>query len=98
MGITNLSKYISKYGGEDITNTYISIADNPISLKKIEEGKYSLETIFNLYLSKESRLLGKRVLSHIHIVVELDEEEVKGNLYKKLYKALKEIYKQNRDD
>ena len=98
MGITNLAKYISKYGGNDITGTYISIADNPITLKKIEEGKYSLETIFNLYVSKDARLSDKRVLSHIHITVELDDTEIKGNMYKKLYKALKEIYKENRDD
>jgi hypothetical protein len=98
MGITNLSKYISKYGGSDITNTYISIADNLITLKKVDEGKYSLETTFSLYLSKDARLTGKRVLSHIHITVELDGDEVKGNLHKKLYKALKKIYKQTRDD
>jgi len=98
MGIINLDKFISHYGGSDIIETYISIADNSITLKKIEDGKYSLETVFNLYLSKVARLAGKRPLSNIHIVVELDGDEVKGNMYNKLYKALKAIYKQNRDD
>jgi hypothetical protein len=98
MGLINLAKFISKYGGEDITGTYISVGDNPITLKKVEEGKYSLETTFNLYLSKDARLNEKRPLSHIHIAVELDDIEIKGNLVKKLYKALKEIYKENRDD
>ena len=98
MGIINLEKFISHYGGNDIIETYISIADNSITLKKVDEGKYSLETVFNLYLNKEARLAGKRPLSNIHIVDELDGDEVKGNMYKKLYKKLKTIYKQNRDD
>jgi len=98
MGLINLSKFVSKYGGNDITNTYISVADNSITLKKIGKDKYSLETTFSLYLSKDSRLSLKNPLSYIYVVVELDDTEVKGNMYKILYKALKKIYKQTRDD
>ena len=98
MGLINLSKFVSKYGGEDFTDTYISIGDNSVTLKKVEGDKYRLETTFSLYLSKGARLEDKQPLSYIHIDVELDEEEIKGNLHKKLYKALKAIYKENRDD
>ena len=98
MGVINLDTIISKYGGEDITNTYLSISKNYLTLKKVDEGKYSLETTFELYLSKDAKLALKNPLSYIYIAVELEEEDIKGNLYKKLYKELKKIYKKTRDD
>ena len=50
MGLINLNVYTTKYG-YDVTNTYISVGDNDISLKK-ENGSWILETELNIWHSK----------------------------------------------
>ena len=96
MGIINNDSFSTRYG-QDLSKTYISLGDNCIELRK-EEGKYILMGIFNVWLSKESRLNNKSSFSSTIIRKELSASEITSNLYTILYTELKKKYTNTTDD
>lgn len=104
MGIINKDPFLNRYG-QELTNTYISLGNNPIELRKeieIDNNKntieiYILTAIFNIWLSKESRYNNSSFSSYV-VHKTLSGDEITSNLYTILYTELKKKYTNTTDD
>ena len=105
MGIINKDVFTTRYGLE-LTNTYISLGNNNIELRKERETdvddniieKYTLTGIFDIWLSKEFKNKGKNPFTSYVIHKVLSTNEITTNLYNILYADLKKKYTNTIDD
>ena len=105
MGIINNNAFLTRYG-QELTNTYISLGNNVIELKKeteynennITTGKYILTGIFNIWLSKDARNNSKSTFATHFINKVLTTDEITSNLYNILYSEIKKKYANSADD
>ena len=105
MGLINKDIFQNRFG-QELINTYISIGNNNIELKKeIEYDEsnniiefYTLTTVFNIWLSKETRNNHKSSFSSCVIRKVLSGDEITSNLYNILYTEVKKIYTNVTDD
>ena len=65
MGLINLDTYTTQYGYA-VTNTYISVGDNDVNLKK-DDGSWILESGLNIWHSKTLRESGAKPYGSIPI-------------------------------
>ena len=96
MGIINKDIFINHYG-QNLTNTYISLGSNSIELRK-EDGKYILQGMFTIWLSKQIKDQGKSSFRSFIIQKELSSSEITTNIYAILYTELKKKYLYFTDD
>ena len=96
MGIINKDIFVSQYG-QSVTDTYISLGNNSIELRK-EDNKYLLLGVFNVWLSKSARETNKSSFKSIIIHKELTSDEIISNIYGMLYSELKKKYTNTTDD
>ena len=96
MGIINLDVYVTDYG-YDVTNTYISIGENDINLKKEDSG-WVLETGLNIWHSKTFRDDGKRPYETISINKSLSASEINNDVFTIIYNEVKKTYTNTSDD
>jgi len=105
MGIINKDAFTTRYGLE-LTNTYISLGENNIELRKERETdvdnnvteKYTLTGIFDIWLSKEFKNKEKSPFASHVIYKVLSTDEITTNLYNILYTDLKKKYTNTIDD
>ena len=96
MGIINKDIFVSQYG-QPLTDTYISLGNNNIELRK-EDNKYLLLGVFNVWLSKSARDTNKSSFKSIIVHKELTSDEITANIYGILYSELKKKYTNTADD
>ena len=105
MGIINKDPFLNRYG-QELTNTYISLGNNHIELRKERETdvddniieKYTLTGIFNIWLSKEQKQKNMSPFNTVVIHKELSSTEITANIYNILYTDLKKKYTNTIDD
>ena len=96
MGLINLDSYTTQYGYE-ITNTYIGIGDNEISIRK-EEGGWLLEVELKIWHSKEHRDAKKEPYDTIYIYKGLSDSDITTNLFSIIYTEVKQKFTNTVDD
>ena len=96
MGLINLDIYTTQYG-YDVSNTYISIGDNEISIRK-EAGGWILEVELKIWHSKAQRESRKAPYENVYIYKTLSESDITGNLFSIIYTAAKVKYANTADD
>ena len=102
MGLINKDVFQNRYG-QEIYNTYISLGDNSIEIRKESEMNqndnaiYILTAVFNTWLSKESRDNGKIPFSTHMVSKTLSSDQITSNIYNILYTEVKKKYSNTTD-
>tara|TARA_Y100001970_G_C14165601_1_gene821097 strand:- start:1308 stop:1601 length:294 start_codon:yes stop_codon:yes gene_type:complete len=96
MGLINLDTYTTQYGYA-VTNTYISVGDNDINLKK-DDGSWILEAGLNIWHSKTLRESGAKPYGSIPIYKVLSSSEINTDIFAIIYAEAKKIYTNTSDD
>ena len=96
MGLINLNTYTTQYG-YDVTNTYISVGDNDISLKK-DNGSWILEAGLNIWHSKALRETGARPYGSLSVYKVLSSSEINSDIFAIIYTEAKKTYTNTSDD
>ena len=96
MGLINLDIYTTQYG-YDISNTYLSIGDNEISIRK-EDDTWILEVELKIWHSKDHRENGKASYENVYIYKTLSDTDITGDLFSIIYTAAKVKYTNTTDD
>jgi hypothetical protein len=100
MGIINHDTYITRWG-QPITDMYISLKHNPITLQKQEDIEdpvnglevFVLNATFHCYISKDYSITNPWGSHFETIVIELKENDpFTGDVYDLAYQALKERF------
>jgi len=96
MGLINGESFENPYG-VDVSNTYISLGDNEIHIRK-EDGKWYLEANYNVWHSKEVRFADKPAYDGGGIRIELTDDNVGSNVFTLVYTEIKKTYTVTSDD
>lgn len=83
--------------GLSASKTYASFYRARIELMKIDES-YMVRGSASIFCCKDFRDASKPILDRVNVCVTLSQNQLESNIYKHLYKALKEGYESASDD